>query len=85
MKKLLRTFLWLVAILAVGVPVSFLTTFLLVPLWSWIETTYGIESIGHSGPAEWCYGAMLGLYLLVCAIVYGLVRQRRQTGKPSAS
>jgi len=30
-------------------------TFLLWPLWSWIEAVTGVESIGHSGPATWCY------------------------------
>lgn len=35
--------------------VTFWVTILLVPLWRWIEETYGIESIGHSGPAEWCF------------------------------
>lgn len=35
--------------------VAFWATILLVPLWRWIEEDYGIEAIGHSGPAEWCF------------------------------
>jgi hypothetical protein len=42
-------------------PISLLITFLLTPLWSWIEATYGIESIGHSGPADWCFLTVYGL------------------------
>ena len=79
MKKALRTFLRLLAILALGLPVTFITTFLLSPLWSWIETTFEIESMGHSGPADWCFWAILGLYLLVCATVCLLRRRRRAT------
>lgn len=32
-------------------------TLLALPLWSWIEARWGIEAVGHSGPAEWCYVA----------------------------
>jgi len=39
--------------------ITFWVTFLLVPLWRWIEADYGIEAIGHSGPAEWCFGVVL--------------------------
>ncbi len=34
---------------------TFWTTILLVPLWRWVEADFGIEAIGHSGPAEWCF------------------------------
>ena len=57
MKRALQTLLWPVAIVVVCFPVSFVFTFLLTPLWSWMEATYGIESIGHSGPADWCFWA----------------------------
>ena len=33
-------------------------TLLLYPVWSWLERTTGIESVGHSGPAGWCYLAV---------------------------
>ena len=77
MKTLLRTVVWLLVILVVGLPLTFITTILLAPLWSWIEATYGIESIGHSGPADWCFGAILGLYLLVCALIFWLYRRKQ--------
>ena len=36
-------------------PLSVLITIVLVPLWRWLEAATGIETIGHSGPAAWCY------------------------------
>lgn len=44
----------LVAIV-VSLPLAILITILLFPFWTWIEKTTGIESIGHSGPAVWCF------------------------------
>lgn len=34
---------------------AFWVTIFLAPLWRWIESDVGIEAIGHSGPAEWCF------------------------------
>jgi hypothetical protein len=48
-----------IALVALALPVSVVTTFLLSPFWSWLEASTGIESIGHSGPADWCYLAVL--------------------------
>jgi predicted PurR-regulated permease PerM len=36
-------------------------TFLLWPLWSWVEAVFGIESLGHSGPAAWCFVGVTAL------------------------
>ena len=49
----------------VSIPVSIIVTILLVPFWSWLEATSGLESLGHSGPAEWCY---LILYVVIVSI-----------------
>lgn len=57
-------------VLLLSLPLGVLLTLLLLPLWRWLEGTVGIEAIGHSGPAAWCYGAaivafaVLGLALL---------------------
>lgn len=40
-------------------------TFLLWPLWSWVEAFSGIESLGHSGPATWCF-------VVTTALLFGL-------------
>ena len=62
---------WLsLGVLVLSLPLGVLLTLLLLPLWRWLEDTVGIEAIGHSGPAAWCYGvaiaafAVLGLALV---------------------
>jgi hypothetical protein len=72
----------------VSVPIGIVLTFLLIPFWRWLEQTTGIESIGHSGPAEWCYVAMVLLSLAglgAAAGVKSLVKARmaelRRRGK----
>lgn len=49
----------------ISIPVALIFTILLVPFWSWLEVISGLESLGHSGPAEWCY---LVVYLLMVSI-----------------
>jgi len=58
----IQTTLALLALIVLAVPLSALVTILLVPFWSWLELSSGVEAIGHSGPAGWCY-------LLVFAIM----------------
>ena len=68
---MIRLLLQVVAVLLVCVPLSLLVTFMLLPLWSWLEASYKIESVGHSGPAEWCYVLVYGiLNLLVFAALW---------------
>jgi H+/Cl- antiporter ClcA len=69
MKSFLRFFGVTLAILAVSLPLSFFVTILLVPLWRWVEATYQIESIGHSGPSDWCF--WLVYTILVFAFMLG--------------
>ena len=61
-----------------AMPAAFIVTLLLTPLWSWIEATYGVEAIGHSGPADWCF---LVVYLAFAAGILPLLwrgwRRRR--------
>jgi hypothetical protein len=60
----------------VALPVAAVVAIVLLPLWSWIEAVTGIESVGHSGPAGWCY---LTTYLAIfacVALVRRLVRRR---------
>ena len=71
-----------VAIVILSFPVSVLLTLLLVPLWRWLEGSYGLESVGHSGPAEWCYVATF----LVCAsILVSLYVSRKKRGTPGSA
>ena len=66
MRRWLVRFLVVLAILVASMPPAFMLTISLLPLWSHIESTYGIESVGHSGPADWCFEVV---YVAVVALV----------------
>ena len=59
-------------VLIVAIPIAFITTILIHPFWRWFERVSGIESFGHSGPAEWCYWfdymviIVIGVSLFIC-------------------
>jgi uncharacterized membrane protein YphA (DoxX/SURF4 family) len=53
-------------------PAAWVVTFLLSPFWGWIESRFGIESLGHSGPSDWCFLAVYGLFLLAGAGIFAL-------------
>jgi len=73
---------WLLAagVLAMCLPAAFILTLFLLPLWSWIEAAYAIESVGHSGPAEWCFWLVYGV--LVAISIVALLRRRKS--KPTS-
>ena len=69
-------------IVILGVPVTFVLTMMLVPVWSAIERRWGIESLGHSGPAAWCYLVVLACVVSISLGAY-LIRLTR--GAPSVT
>jgi hypothetical protein len=64
MTQIWRGVAMVAAIIVIGIPVTFAATIALLPLWSMIERRYGIESVGHSGPADWCFWLVFSLYLV---------------------
>lgn len=64
MKRRLRTLVLMVVMVLICAPVSLVVTLMLIPFWRWLESHTGLESIGHSGPAEWCY---LSVFIFVAA------------------
>ena len=52
-------------VLLLSLPLGVLLTLLLLPLWRWLEDAAGVEAIGHSGPAAWCYGAAIAVFALL--------------------
>ena len=75
MDRPLRLFLGLLGAVLISAPLSIVITILLFPLWSWFEASTGIETVGHSGPAEWCY-AVVFLILATGAVLILLSRRR---------
>ena len=75
MKRPFRVVLTLLAVILIAAPLSAVITILLFPVWSWFEASVGIESVGHSGPAEWCYAVVF--FLLVAGAALTLFARRR--------
>jgi len=58
-------------------PAAFVVTIVLLPVWRWIEATYGIEAIGHSGPADWCFELVYALLAMTCVVALWRWDRRR--------
>jgi hypothetical protein len=71
-----------VLLLLIALPIAAVVTLLALPLWNLIETRFGIESVGHSGPADWCFEVTYALFVAV-GVVVELVRKCnvRRSGK----
>jgi len=68
--------LGLVAALA-SFPIAFIGTFLMNPLLGRLESRYGIELTGHSGPADWIFELVFGLTTIVLFAILVLLTRRR--------
>ncbi len=69
------------AICLISIPIAIVTTIALLPFWSWIESMLEIESIGHSGPAEWCYIVSYSIILISVSLIWRAIRRRVDTGR----
>ena len=83
MKQRGRIILLCVAACVVSLPVSLVSTLILFPLWSWVEATFGIESVGHSGPAEWCYWLTFAVVSAVAVTTLLLRHRSKRVAKES--
>jgi hypothetical protein len=66
----------LLAVLVAAIPTALVLTLLTWRLWGWIEQLTGIESLGHSGPASWCFGLVYGLCVGAGLILLAKLRRR---------
>lgn len=64
-------------IILLDLPVAFVLTMMLAPLWSTIERRWGIEALGHSGPATWCF-----VVVFVCVVIISIAAYLRRLGRP---
>lgn len=69
---------------ALTLPVAIVLTIVVHPLWSWLERSTGIESMGREGPAAWCYLTVWGL-LALARVVPALWRAARGAGSHPTS
>jgi len=56
-------------------PLALIATWLMAPFWRWFEALTGVEALGHSGPADWCYGLA---WLLITTAAFLLLSNRRR-------
>ena len=75
-KKLLAP----VLIAVVSMPLAMVVTLLTFPFWRWFEETTGIEAYGHSGPAEWCYLLLYGLFVVIFSVFWYLSGRNKYHG-----
>lgn len=79
MQRILRRAAVALLWVALAAPLSFVLTFLLFPFWYGLEEWFGIEAVGHSGPADWCFYVTFGT---VCAaLLWGALRRKRPSQK----
>lgn len=77
LRRVLPGVVGLLAIVLLALPPAVAATVVLMPLWSRIEASTGIESVGHSGPATWCYlASWVGLSALLAALAARVARRR---------
>jgi hypothetical protein len=69
-RDVLRHLVAAIGVLLVSLPLGAVLTLTLMPAWRWLEARYGIESVGHSGPAEWCYLVTFATCVLLIGTVY---------------
>ncbi len=78
LKLAVRWLLWAFLLL----PPTGIVTIALAPVWDRFESATGIESLGHSGPAGWCYAAVYGV--LLALTVFVRARQRAREARNAA-
>ena len=78
-KRAAATIALVVVYAAAALPLSAITTLALLPVWRFVEERFGIESVGHSGPADWCFILLYVLWLSAGAVVFALRVRRRRT------
>jgi hypothetical protein len=83
--RLIRSLIVIVMIVMAAAPFAFVAAAVLSPLWSWIEAATGLESMGHSGPATWCYLAIWGVMSALGLLLWRIAARGRTGATPSRS
>ena len=60
----------------IALPAAFFITVITFPVWRWSEEISGIESFGHSGPAEWCYWFVYIFLLVSMAFIFNKLKNK---------
>ena len=77
----MRKLIIITLVLFLALPLSFIVTVIIHPVWRSFENVTGIEAFGHSGPAEWCYWFDYGLISLVSLIGLYILDDKNKESK----
>jgi hypothetical protein len=69
----------------VGVPAGGVVTLALLPLWRAVEARWGIESVGHSGPADWCFELVYVVWLVLGVVASRVFATAGRRTSPSGT
>ena len=61
----------------VSMPIAVVATIILLPFWRWLEKTLAVESVGHSGPSEWCYLFIYMIVVFLAGLIWSRIRKRQ--------
>jgi len=67
----------IVVLIIICIPLALIITILSNPLFVWFEKTFSIESVGHSGPAEWCYITVYLLLISLSGLILFKIKNRK--------
>jgi hypothetical protein len=76
MRRAARGLIVTALLLVAAIPITAGLTIALLPAWARLEARWGIESVGHSGPASWCYAVVYAGCIVVAGTAV-LCRRRR--------
>lgn len=68
------------AVCVAAAPMAVVVTLLLIPFWRWFEEKTGVESIGHSGPADWSF-ALVYFLILIASFGGWVLWQRKSSSR----
>lgn len=66
----------IIAVLVISLPLGLVGTFMLGPLWNWVEDTHGIEAVGHAMYAGWCFIATYSAIALLGLVLFARPKPR---------
>ena len=79
----LTSIIWTMVGAVVAAFLSLILTVILFPFWGWFESVTGIESLGHSGPATWCFLLMAGFAVAAFLTVRIIICVSKRDGDQS--
>jgi hypothetical protein len=88
-KRVVRRAAVLILLALAAMPASVIATLAFLPFWSFVERRFGIESVGHSGPADWCFAAVYVAWMTLTGIAWfaltGRARRRLDAERDSST